>query len=129
MSRFHGRSCHALPEFYSTLGSCCFCLLTDFTIGLFRIMSEHIVIATWLGTDDSFLTLGVFCQSISTRVGDNRGKFVVTEVFFYLSLTVTSSVKFPLADENSMDGAGFLFGNGNHGDEVFDDAFDDILTF
>ena len=31
---------HALLRFYPTAGSCCFCLLTDFTLGIFRIMSE-----------------------------------------------------------------------------------------
>ena len=73
---------YALLRFYSTPGPCCFCLLTNLTIGVFRIMSEHIVVFSWLGTDDTFLTLGIFCQSISSRMGGNRGKFLIKRSFF-----------------------------------------------
>ena len=41
--------------FYSTPGSCCFRLLTDSTIEVFRMIGEHSVVSSWLGTDDSFL--------------------------------------------------------------------------
>ena len=50
-----------LLRFYPTLG---FFFLTDFTVGIFRIMSEHIVVSSWLETDDSSLTSGIFCHSI-----------------------------------------------------------------
>ena len=43
-------------------------------------MSEHIVVSSWLGSDDTFLTLGIFCQSISPRIGDDRGKFLVKKI-------------------------------------------------
>ena len=73
---------HALPRFYSTLGSCCFCLLTDFSIGVFRISSELIVVFSWLAIDETFLTLGIFFQSTSHRIGDNRKKLLNKKNFF-----------------------------------------------
>ena len=74
---------HTSPKFYSTPGSCCFCFLTNLTLGVIRKMSEHIVVSSWLGTDDPFRTLsGIFCQSTSRRNGDNRLKFLIKSVFF-----------------------------------------------
>ena len=45
-------------------------------------MSEHIAVSSWLGTDDNFLTLGICCRSISLRIGENRGKFLIKRLFF-----------------------------------------------
>ena len=53
-------------------------------------MREHIVIPSWLGTEDSSLTLGFFCQSISSRIGDHRGKFIIKRFFFVNMLRVTA---------------------------------------
>ena len=70
-----------LPRFYSTLGSCCFRLLTDFTIGIFRIMSEHIVISSWLETDDSLLPLVSFARVSLTASVTTEGGFVFKRIF------------------------------------------------
>ena len=69
---------HALLGFYPNRAS----VLTDFTVVIFRIMSEHIVVLRWLGTDDTFLTHGIFFQSVYSRIGGNRGKFLITRLFF-----------------------------------------------
>ena len=53
------------------------CLLTDFTVAIFRTMCEQIVVSSCL---DHLLTLSTFCQSIPSRpyarIGDNRRKFL-----------------------------------------------------
>ena len=53
-------------------------------------MREHMVIPSWLGTDESSLTHGFFCQSISSRIGDHRGKFIIKRFFFVNMLRVTA---------------------------------------
>ena len=130
-----------------------FCLLTDFIIGIFQTICEHIVISSWLGTDYSFLAPGVFCRSISSRTGDHRGRFVFKRFFLDKMHRITPSFwgrgrctvkgsnrsnmvsspsfsrsKFPQTDKNSMDGAAFLFRGSHHRGEVFDAAFDHCLT-
>ena len=77
-------------KIYPTPDSCCCCLRTDFTSGSLRKMRKHIEISSSLGTDDSFLSLGIFRQSISPRMGDNRGKFLIKGFFlgnFVLKVT------------------------------------------
>ena len=56
----HCNLIHALLALYSTPCTRCFCLLTGFTIGIFLIMSEQVVVSSCMGTDDTFLTLGIF---------------------------------------------------------------------
>ena len=51
-------------------------------------MNEHFVISSWLGTDDSFLALGIFFQSVSLRIGDHRGRFIFKRLFL---ITCTGS--------------------------------------
>ena len=70
----------SLVSFYTWLVLCC--LLTNLTIGVFRILNEHIVVFSELGTDDTFLTLGIFCQHISSRIGGNRKKLLIKNFFF-----------------------------------------------
>ena len=86
---------HARPSLVSfSSGSCCSRLLTDYTIGVFQIMSEHIVISSWLGNDDSFLTFDIFCHFTSPRIGGNRGKFLMKKLFFVnFMLWVTLAVE------------------------------------
>ena len=47
-----------------------------------RIMNEHIVVFSELGTDDTFLALGIFCQNISSRIGGIRKKLLIKRFFF-----------------------------------------------
>ena len=95
-------------------------------------MSKHIVASSSLGTDDPFLDLGFFCQSISSRIGDHRGRFIFKRLGSLLvfgvegdassafcpsvktfdrsnvvSSTSVSRSMFPVANENSMDGKAF----------------------
>ena len=64
---------HALLRHYSTPCSRCFGLSTDFTIGILQIMGEHVVTRFWLGTEVSFLTLGLLRQSVSHRITTEGG--------------------------------------------------------
>ena len=91
-------SIHALLWFSSTPGSCGFCLLTDFTIGIFRTMSEHIVVSSWLGTDDTFLTLGIFFQRIFPASVTTEGSSSSRDVS-----SITRSSRSPSAVEVEVD--------------------------
>ena len=43
--------------------------------GFFRLMNEHIWVSSWLGINDTFLTLGIFCQSSSPHRWQQREVF------------------------------------------------------
>ena len=57
-------------QLYFTPGPCILSHFAVFTIVILRKMCEHVMIPSWLGTDDSFLTLRLFfpeynlCQSL-----------------------------------------------------------------
>ena len=153
---------HALLRLLSTPCTSCVCLLTDVTVGILRMMSEQIVVSSWLGTDDTVLALGIHCLSLSSCIGDLREKFLCNTLFFdNITLGVTplafgieegASCTFNRSvhgcDRSSMVSSSscsrskssfgcrkfcgwycLLFGNCNHGEEVFDAAFDHVLTF
>ena len=85
---------HALLRLYLTPCTRWFCLLTDFTIVIFRIMKEHIAVSSSLGTDDTFLALGIFCQRILSRIGDHWGKIRYNTLFFdNFTLGITTSFR------------------------------------
>ena len=90
-----GRSCnliHALLRLYLTHWTRWFCLLTDSTIGIFRIMSDHRVVFSWLGTHDTLLAIGIFCQNIWSSISYHRTKFLCYTLFFdNFTLTITPS--------------------------------------
>ena len=113
-------------------------------------MNEHVVVSSWLGTDDSFLTLGILLPVSPHRIGDNRRKIIglllacrVEEDAHrssnpsvngcdrsnIVSSTSFSRSRFPMADESSIDGTPFCLVTATTRDEVFDLAFDYLLAF
>ena len=68
---------HALLWFHSTPGSCCVVFLGASQSGSFGYWVKHILVFSELGTDDTFLTLGIFFQHFSSRIGGNRKKLLI----------------------------------------------------
>ena len=114
------QSSPSASQVYSTPGSCCFCLHNwDLSDNELTHRDFLLVGNRWF-----LLTLGFFRQSISSHIGDNRGRFVIKRFFFgvegdasyssnsseNVSNMVSStsfSLKFSLACEKSMDGTAF----------------------